>query len=156
MIHCNEIMALKELKMNHYCNPLLAHLNTNSLRYKIIDLRELLDYTDIDFISISETKLDNFFPSVQFHTDSYFLFQWDRNKYGGGLAAFVKSGLLPKCINELESEKIEILAVEININKRKWIILNAYRWPESNIDNFIDNIQDDQTKPSLNMNALSW
>ena len=111
MIHCNEIMVLKELKMNHYCNPLLAHLNIISLRYKIIDLRELPYCIDIDFISISETKLDNFFPSAQFHTDSYSLFWRDRNKHGRGLAAFVKSGLLPKHIIELESDKIEILAL---------------------------------------------
>ena len=40
-----------------------------------------------DFISISETKLDDSFPSAQFHTDSYFLFRQDRNKHGGDLAA---------------------------------------------------------------------
>ena len=78
MTHCNEIMVLKELKMNHYRNPLLAHLNINSLKYKIIYFRELLDCVDIDFILISETKLDDYFPSVQFHTDSYFLFWQDR------------------------------------------------------------------------------
>ena len=47
--------------MNHNRNHLLARLNINSLRYKIIDLRELLDFVDIDFISISKTKLDDFF-----------------------------------------------------------------------------------------------
>ena len=54
------------------------------------------------------------------------------------MAALVQSGLLPKRINKLESEKIEILAVEININKRKWIILNVYRRPESNVENFME------------------
>ena len=133
-------MVLIELKMNRYRNPVLAHLNVNSLRYKIIDLRELLDCVDIDFISISETKLDDSFPSAQFHTDSYFLFRRDRNKHGGGLAAFVKCGLLPKRINEPESGKIEIPALEININKRKWIILSIYRRPESSVDNFVEEI----------------
>ena len=108
------------------------------MRYKIIDLRELLDCVDIDFISISETKSDDSFPSAQFHTDSYFLFWRDRNKHGGGLTAFVKSGFLPKRINELESDKIKILAVEININKRKCIIFNVYRRPETNVDNFME------------------
>ena len=84
MIHCNEMMVLKELKMNHYHNPLLAHLNINSLRYKTIYPRELLDCVDIDFISISEMKLDDSFPSAQFHSDSYFLFRRDRSKHGGG------------------------------------------------------------------------
>ena len=69
MIHCNEIMVLKELKMNHYRNPFLAHLNINSLRYKIIDLRESLDCVDIDIISINKTKSDDSFPPAQFHTD---------------------------------------------------------------------------------------
>ena len=124
--------------MNHCCNLLLAHLNINSQRYKVIDLRELLDCIDIDFISISEIKSDDSFHSAQFHADSYFLFQWDRNRHGGGLAAFVKSGLLPKHINELKSHKIKIVAVEININKRKWIILNVYRRSESNVDNFME------------------
>ena len=119
-------MALKEFKMNHYCNPLIAHLNINSLRYKIIDLRELLDCADIEFLSLSDlekrkhqiwgyslvllhsakgkqnsfqlAKVDNSFPSAQFHTDNYFLFRRDRNKHGGGLAAFVKSRLLQKSI----------------------------------------------------------
>ena len=83
-------MVFKELKMNHYCNPLLSHFNINSLRHKIIELRELLGCIDIDFISISETELDDSFLSEQFHTDSYFLFRRDRNKHGGGLAAFEK------------------------------------------------------------------
>ena len=93
--------------MNHFRNPLLAHLNINSLRYKIIDFRELLDCVHIDFISISETKLDDLFSSAQFHTDSYFLFRRDRNKHGGGLAAFVKNGRLPKRINELIPIKLK-------------------------------------------------
>ena len=54
------------------------------------------------------------------------------------MAAFVKSGLLPKRINQLESDKIEILVVEITINKRKWIILNVYRRPKSNFGNFME------------------
>ena len=54
------------------------------------------------------------------------------------MAAFVKGELLPKRINEQESDKIEILAVEITINKRKWIILNVYRRPESNVENLME------------------
>ena len=45
--------------------PVYFFDSPGSLRYKIIDLRELLDCVDIDFISISETKLVDSFPSVQ-------------------------------------------------------------------------------------------
>ena len=65
-VHCDETMLLKELKTSHYCNPLIAYLNINSLRYKIIEIRELLDYVYINFISIGETKSDDFFLLLNF------------------------------------------------------------------------------------------
>ena len=74
----------------------LCHLNINSLRCKIIDLRKIISYTDIDLISITETKIDASFPDAQFHTENYLSFRHDRNKHGGGIFTFVKSGLLTK------------------------------------------------------------
>ena len=64
----------------------------------------------------------------------------DRNKHGGGILTFVKNGLLPKHIPDLESNIIEILPLEIRIDKSKWIVLNIYRPPASNIQAFIDEL----------------
>ena len=86
----NELLKLQKIKNSHFNNPVLAHLSINSLRHKIIDLREILKYTGIDFISLSETKLDDTFPDAQFTTDNYISFRRDRNQFGGGLFTFVK------------------------------------------------------------------
>ena len=58
----DEITQLSKRKRSHIHNPLITHLNINSLRYKIIDLRKIISYTDIDLISITETKKRFFFP----------------------------------------------------------------------------------------------
>ena len=72
----------------------------------------------IDFISLSETKLDDTFPDTQFTTDNYISFRRDRNQFGGGLFVFVKKGLRPNRKQDRESELIEILSVEITVKKR--------------------------------------
>ena len=123
----DEITQLSEFKRNHIHNLLITHLNINSLRCKIIDLRKIISCTDIDLISITETKIDASFPDAQFFTENYLTFRGDWNKHGGGIITFVKSGLLPKHIPDLESNIIEILPLEIRIAKSKWIVLNIYR-----------------------------
>ena len=49
------------LKFLH--NPLIAYLNINSLRNKVIDLGEILKDLPLDYLVISETKLDESFPN---------------------------------------------------------------------------------------------
>ena len=133
-------MKLQKIKNRHLNNPVLTHLNINSLRHKIIDLREILNYTGIDFISLSETKLDDTFPDAQFTTDNYISFRGDRNQYGGGLFTFVKKGLLPNRKQDLESKLIEILSVEITVKKRKWMVHTVYRPPSSDLALFFNEL----------------
>ena len=102
----DEITQPSKRKRSHIHNSLITHLNINSLRYKIIDLRKIINCTDIDLISITETKIDSSFPDAQFLTENYLTFRRDRNKDGGGILTFVKNGLLPKHIPDLESNII--------------------------------------------------
>ena len=44
----------------------MGYLNINSLRKKIISLREILLKAPIDILCIDETKLDDSFPDAQF------------------------------------------------------------------------------------------
>ena len=133
-------MKLQKIKNSHLNNPVLAHLNINSLRHKIIDLREILKYTGIDLISLSESKLDDTFPDAQFTTDNYISFRHDRNQFGGGLFAFVKKGLLPNRKQDLESKLIEISSVEITVKKRKWMVHIVYRPPSSDLALFFNEL----------------
>ena len=98
----DEITQLSKRKRSHIYNLLIKHLNINSLRCKIIDLRKTISYTDIDLISITETEIDASFPDAQFFSENYLTFRRDRNKHGGGILTFVKNGLLPKHIPDLD------------------------------------------------------
>ena len=52
------------LKFLH--NPLIAYLNINKLRNKVIDLGEILKDLPLDYLVISESKLDESLPFSQF------------------------------------------------------------------------------------------
>ena len=49
---------------------IVGHLNINSLRNKLEDLRHVIDRT-LDIILLSESKLDDSFPSAQFTLKGY-------------------------------------------------------------------------------------
>ena len=52
-----------ELRTKYYKNPMLAFLNINSLRNKIIDLREIAERCLPDLFLIEETKLNQSFKT---------------------------------------------------------------------------------------------
>ena len=59
-----EMLQNDRLKFLH--NPLIAYLNINSLRNKVIDLREILKDLPLDCLVTGETKLDESFLNAQF------------------------------------------------------------------------------------------
>ena len=65
----NKLLIFRKLKNRYINNPILAQLNINSLRYKIIDLREILSSSETEFLSVSETEIDDSFPDAQFQID---------------------------------------------------------------------------------------
>ena len=73
---------------------MIGSLNINSLRYKIIDLRQILSCAPLEVLAVNETKLSDQFPDSQFIVDGYYnsgQFRKDRNEYGGGIFfVFVK------------------------------------------------------------------
>ena len=73
-------------------HPFIAYLNDiNSLRNKIIDLREAIGYLSPDYLVLYKTKLGDGFLSTQFSIPSDKIqARWDRDENGGGLIEFVK------------------------------------------------------------------
>ena len=47
---------------------------------------------------ISETKLDNSFPTMQLYIEGYYIYRLDRNEYGGGILLHVREDVPPKLI----------------------------------------------------------
>ena len=72
-------MDLKALRLKNFNKLITAHLNINSLRNKFEFLISLIK-DNIDILMISETKLDQSFPTNQFMINSFSIpFRLDPN-----------------------------------------------------------------------------
>ena len=121
----NSIENIFQLRKNNPSNPLIGYLNINSLRNKIIDIREIFTKFLPDYFVFAETKLDESFPNSQFLIENFEIRKRkDRNKNGGGLIEFVRKGLICKEINELINN--EIICSEITIRNKKWLMFSVY------------------------------
>ena len=84
---------LRDITFKNINNPILAYINMNSIRNKHSDLFSIID-SNVEIVTIAETKLDSSFPSAQFIVDGYSApYQKDRNANGGGLLVYVKEGI---------------------------------------------------------------
>ena len=64
---------------------------------QVIDLGEILKDLPLDYLAISETKLDESFPNSQFKLNGYEIrARRDRHEHGGGLIEFVRQGFICK------------------------------------------------------------
>jgi exonuclease III len=89
----------------------MGYLNINSLRHKVIHVKEALKRSLVKGFGIAETKIDDSFPEAQFLIDGYRIFRHDRTQHGGGLVAYVQLDLPCRCNKSLET--IEMLSIEI-------------------------------------------
>ena len=117
-------------------------MNINSIRNKIISLREFVNKAPIDILCIDETKIDESFPDSQFFIENYQFppYRRDRNSKGGGKIVYVRQGLISKRLKSFESKNIETICIELTISKKKWCILFAYRPPNFEKKSFFEEI----------------
>jgi hypothetical protein len=113
----------------------MFHLNVNSFRYKFTECCQFLYDSLADLCIFTETKLDDTYPSSQFHIPNFSIYRKDRNSFGGGILIYVNS-ILPQCIrhdfDNLFTGNIEGLVIEIVIKKKKWLIVAMYKPPNVN------------------------
>ena len=125
-----EMIQNDRLKFLH--NPRIAYLNISSLRNKVIDLGEILKDLPLDYLVISETKLEESFPNAQFKLNGYEIrARRDRHKHGGELIEFVRQGFICKRSKKYEPNYSECIYSEFTISKRKWICFSIYRPPST-------------------------
>ena len=62
-----DLEKLQDARWKYLKQPLLTYLNINSLRNKVIDLKEIVGYLLPDYLVLSEAKLDDSFPLAQFN-----------------------------------------------------------------------------------------
>ena len=71
----------------------MAHKDINSLRNKFDMLtNSVSEY--IDMLMISETKLDDTFPSALYHLKDFSNpYRFDKNSHGGGILVYVRDNI---------------------------------------------------------------
>ena len=128
----DRLQLLKGLKV--------GHLNCLSLRKHIDEMRSLVKRCGMDIMTLSETHLQPDIEDNDVHIPGYTILRKDRNRYGGGVAVFIRNGIEFLGRNDLiEDENIEMLIIEIRLQKQKpFLVLCWYRPPNSSITLFDD------------------
>ena len=150
-LDCSEETNLQILQELRKKNPLIGYMNISSLRNKISDLRVLLHDLQLDYFLISETKLNESFPSPQFAIENYEIrARRDRDGHGGGLIEFLKKDITCKRVKQFETVISESIYSEITISTKKWFCMGIYR-PRNfnNLDMFFKEVSDSLNKASL-------
>ena len=82
---------------------------------------------------ISETKLDDSFPTVQFLLHGFSApYRRDRNLKGGGFLLYITEYIPLRLLNSKPKTGIETISVEINLRRRKWFLNCSYN-PNKNL-----------------------
>ena len=129
----DEKSSLKEMKAQLSDKLVLGHPNIDSIRNKFETLTFIID-NNIDILLISETKLDDSFPTAQFLIKVFSgPYRFDRNSKGGGLLLYIHEDIPSKILTCSSNCDIETLLVEINLRKRKWLFNGFYNPNKSQI-----------------------
>ena len=68
---CTDLQIMYENRLKHPRNPLLGYVNINSVKNKIVDVREVFEKLQLDDFVLSEIKLDDSLPSAQFYIENF-------------------------------------------------------------------------------------
>ena len=85
-----------------------------------------------DILSIQETKIDDTFPDSQIRINMYRCYRNDCKSNEGGVMMFVRNGMAQRRRIDIESQtiihhvlgRIELICVEVNINKELWLMIS--------------------------------
>ena len=117
----DKVASLYSIRKRNLNKLVAARLNINSLRLKFGSPAQKIT-GNVDILMISETKLDNSFPDGQFLIEGYSKpYRIDRNCHGGGML-YVRADIPSKLLST-ELLPMERFYVEINLQKKKWLLL---------------------------------
>ena len=145
------LITLKNIRIKNIGKIIIATLNVNSLSQHIDTLKVIIP-GNIDILVLTETKLDDSFPTSQFLIDGFSEpYRLDRNHMGGGVAIYTREDIPSKLLTKHSFPNdtyrkdnykgpIEGMFVEINLRKTKWLLLGTYHRPRQNNQYYFDNI----------------
>ena len=140
-IDVNVFDSLSSIRLKNVNKIIIGNLNLNSINAKFEQLKTIIN-NNIDILILTETKLDETFPTNQFLIEGYSSpFRFDRNRNGGGILIYVRQDIPCKQLfkHTLPSD-IEGIFVEINLKKVKWLLFGTYHPPSQNDDYYFENV----------------
>lgn len=145
------LQDLINIKLAHNNQPLLYHLNINSLQNKFEELKLINDKLKAGIIVLTETKIDSSYMDTQFSLPNYCIYRQDRAKGGGGVLTFIATQIPSKKLKPPRVFKsIEVLAIKLELNNTNTILLGMYRPPHCRGANYYSVLEEE-----LN-DCLSW
>ena len=105
-----------ELRQKIFNSPIITQLNINSIRNKFQFLEKEV-CANLDILLVTETKLNESFPSAQFLLNEFSKpYRLDRCSNGGGILLYVRDVILLSLL--LNSNKTEIFLLRLLLAKR--------------------------------------
>ena len=137
-IDCDLFPGVTAFRRRFISNFIFAHLNINSYRHKYISIHDILAKKHVDYLAISESKLDASFPSAQFPAHDYSLYRQDVSSSSGGLLIYVRADLPHRRLNyaEINEHGFESLCMEITVGKTTTVLACIYKHPKLKNDAF--------------------
>ena len=122
-----------------------ASQNIRSVYPKMDDIKQLLSRTELDFLLLQETFLNDGTPDVLLDIDNYNMFRLDRDtsvckKTGGGLLAYCNDKYEVEWIEgwSVSTKHLEIMWLKLKLpHTRPAFIANLYRPPGGDLDTAI-------------------
>ena len=120
-------------------NQTIGQININSILSKFNLLKELV-LKHVDILVVCETKLDETFPSSQFHMAGFSLpYRLDRNRNGGGVMIFVREDIPGKLLTKHNFPSgVKSFFVELNFRKSNWLLCGTSHQPAQNDQYFFN------------------
>ena len=116
----------------------MGHPNINSVRNRFEALTHIID-NNTDLLLISETKLDDSFPTAQFQMKGFSVpYRYDGNGKGGGLLLYIREDIQSKLLISKSKCNIETVSVAVNLRKRKWFLNCSYNPHQNLISNHLE------------------
>ena len=118
---------MNDIRKKNINRPIIGQLNINSVRNKF-HFRESEASKHLEILLISETKIDESFPSAQFLLDEFSRpYRLDRCANGRGILLYVRDDISSSLLTEYKlQDNIECLFIEFSIRKEKWLFCCSY------------------------------
>ena len=137
-------------RKKYHKNVIMGHLNINSIRNKFTESTEIFFQRILDIFIISETKLGKEFSDAQFLVPGYRFYRKDRHKQAGGLLVYIRSDIACRRLPTMETKSTETIAIELQIEAKKWLLLASYKPPKVKDSTFLEEFTHVLDKATVN------